>query len=81
MNVKAKKKNIFSVPYFNNIRLIGAVMISVAVVLAVIFVSPLRAVFSTTALSAGQLLMIAAYSLAAPVLSAVSMKLSAKKSR
>ncbi len=76
---KSEGKSIFSVPYFNNIRLIGAVMISMAVVFAVIYVFPLRVVFSTTALTAGQLLMIAFYSLAAPVLSAVSMKFTRKK--
>lgn len=69
---KSEEKNIFTVPYFNNIRLIGAVIISMAVVLTIIYLPPAAAVFSAKALSARELLMIAAYSLAAPVLSAAA---------
>ncbi|MGN0641974.1 MAG: cation-translocating P-type ATPase [Huintestinicola sp.] len=52
---KSEKKNIFTVPYFNNLKLIFAVMISVAVIMASVYIPFLQTVFSTVALTAPQL--------------------------
>lgn len=66
---KSETKSIFNIPYFNNIKLILAVLLSAAVVFATIYVEPLQAVFSTVALSGVDLLVIGLYCLVVPVLS------------
>lgn len=68
---KSESKTIFSVPYFNNIPLILAVLLSLAVVFAAIYFVPVQAIFSTVALSASQLLVVLSYCAAVPVISAV----------
>lgn len=76
---KSETKNVFTVPYFNNFKLIGAVIISISIVMAVVYIPVIRVVFSTTNLMKEQLIMIILFSLAAPVLSAVFGRVSQKK--
>jgi len=71
---KSETRTIFSIPFFNNKKLLGAVFISVAVLAAVIYYPPLQLIFQTTALSLLQLRKIAVYLLAAPLLSAILQK-------
>ncbi|MGN0666178.1 MAG: cation-translocating P-type ATPase [Huintestinicola sp.] len=68
---KSEKKNIFTVPYFNNIKLILAVMVSVAVIFGAIYLPVLQIVFSTVALNGAQLAAAMALAFAAPLLQCV----------
>ena len=68
---KSEKKNIFTVPYFNNPKLIGAVLLSAAVIFASIYFQPLQMIFSTAALSSTQLLWALGFAAAAPLLQAI----------
>ena len=65
---KSEKKNIFTVPYMNNKKLIGAVLISLAVVFAAAYFPPLQVIFSTVPLTGEQLLIAAGFSIFAPLL-------------
>ncbi|MGN0695743.1 MAG: cation-translocating P-type ATPase, partial [Oscillospiraceae bacterium] len=68
---KSEKKNIFTVPYFNNPKLIGAVLLSAAVIFASIYFQPLQMIFSTAALNSTQLLWALGFAAAAPLLQAI----------
>ena len=68
---KSEEKSIFGVHYFNNWKLIGAVVISTAVLLACLYYPILRFVMRTVALSGMQLLIVFGYCMAVPVLSAI----------
>jgi Ca2+-transporting ATPase len=68
---KSETKTIFSVPYFNNVKLIFAVLLSAAVVFGAIYIPLLQPIFSTVALSGLDLLTVFLYCLAVPVLSAL----------
>ena len=65
---KSETGNIFTVPYFNNPKLILAVLFSVAVIAAAVYFPPLQAVFETVPLNSSQLLWCMALAFAAPVL-------------
>ena len=65
---KSEKKNIFTVPYMNNKKLIGAVLISLAVVFGAAYFPPLQVIFSTVPLTGEQLLIAAGFSVFAPLL-------------
>lgn len=65
---KSEKKNIFTVPYMNNKKLIGAVLISVAVIFGAAYFPPLQAIFSTVPLTGEQLLISAGFAVFAPLL-------------
>lgn len=67
---KSEVKNIFTVPYFNNKKLILAVLFSLLIILAAIFVPAMQVVFSTVALTNIQLGIAMAFSAAIPVISA-----------
>lgn len=66
---KSESKNIFTVPYVNNIKLIGSVFVSLAVILAVVYFAPLKMIFSTVSLTASEIITVVLYSLITPVLS------------
>lgn len=68
---KSESKTIFSVPYFNNVPLILAVLLSLAVVLGSIYFVPAQAIFSTVSLGVEQLLVVLSYCAAVPVISAI----------
>lgn len=71
---KSEKKNIFTVPYFNNLKLIGAVLLSGAVIFASIYFPPLQGVFSTAALNRTQLAVSFGFAAAAPILNCFAKK-------
>ncbi len=68
---KSEHKNIFTVPYFNNPRLILAVLFSVAVIMAAVYIPFLQTVFATVALTSQQLLICMGIAFAAPLLQCV----------
>lgn len=68
---KSEEKNIFTVPYFNNIKLLLAVLLSAAVILSAVYLPPLQLVFSTVPLNTAQLLAALGFSAAVPVLASV----------
>ena len=65
---KSERKNIFTVPYFSNPSLILAVIVSLAVILAAIYLPFMQVIFSTVALTSQQLLISLGFALAAPLL-------------
>lgn len=65
---KSETGNIFTVPYFNNVKLILAVLFSVAVLAAAIYLPFLQMVFTTVPLTGEQLLIAAGLAFAAPLL-------------
>ncbi len=69
---KSETKNIFTVPYFNNKKLIGAVMVSLAVVFAAIYFPPLQVIFETVPLTGRQLGIAAGMAFSAPLLQALT---------
>lgn len=52
---KDEKGNIFTVPYFNNIKLIFAVLVSGIIIFASVYFPPLRTIFETVPLNAEEL--------------------------
>lgn len=71
---KSETGNIFTVPYFNNVKLILAVLFSVAVLAAAIYLPFLQVVFYTVPLTGEQLLIAAGLAFAAPLLNCFSGK-------
>ena len=71
---KSETRTIFSIPFLNNKKLFGAVLVSVGVLTAVIYWPPMQTIFQTTSLSLLQLRQITLAILAAPLLSAVLQK-------
>jgi len=65
---KSEEKGLFEIPYFNNMKLIGASLLSLITLLAVIYVPSLQIIFSTVALSLTQALVPILYCLAVPVI-------------
>lgn len=65
---KSEKKNIFTVPYMNNKKLILAVMTSVAVIFAAMYLPWLQVIFGTVPLTGQQLLIGLGFAVFAPLL-------------
>lgn len=65
---KSEEKTIFSVPYFNNVWLIGAVLISLTCLFAAVYLPFLQGVFGTVALNSSQLGIAFAYASCVPIL-------------
>lgn len=65
---KSETKNIFTVPYFNNPKLILAVLSSLCIIFAAIYVPFMQIIFSTTALSGEQLAIAFGFAIFAPLL-------------
>lgn len=65
---KSEQKNIFTVPYMNNKKLIGAVLISLIIIFAAIYFPPLSTIFCTVPLTGEQLLIAAGFAVFAPLL-------------
>ncbi|MDF2568316.1 MAG: ATPase, P-type (transporting), superfamily, subfamily, partial [Oscillospiraceae bacterium] len=68
---KSETKNIFTVPYFSNMKLILAVTASALTVFATIYVDALRPIFSTVPLEKSHLVIVMGYSMIAPIISSV----------
>ncbi|MGN1137634.1 MAG: cation-translocating P-type ATPase [Oscillospiraceae bacterium] len=65
---KSETKNIFTVPYFNNPKLILAALSSLCIILAAIYVPFMQIIFSTAALSGQQLAIAFGFAIFAPLL-------------
>ncbi|MGN1090384.1 MAG: cation-translocating P-type ATPase [Huintestinicola sp.] len=65
---KSEKKNIFTVPYFNNPQLVAAVIFSVCVIFASVYVPFLQPIFRTVSLDSTQLLISLGTAFLAPLL-------------
>lgn len=68
---KSEKKNIFTVPYLNNKKLILAVLFSVAVIFAAIYLPFLQVIFATVPLTTEQLLIALGFAVSAPLIQCV----------
>ncbi len=66
---KSEEKSIFSVPYFNNFKLIFAVLVSLAVVLGAVYLPFFRPILQTVSLPMQSMGIILLYALAVPVVS------------
>ena len=66
---KSEKKNIFEVPFFNNIPLVLAVLCSFSMILVAVYVPQLRGIFKTVPLSINDWVLIAGFSALGPVIS------------
>lgn len=65
---KSEKKNIFTVPYFNNPKLLGAVMISALICFAAIYFPALSVIFETVPLNKTQVIISLSFAVFAPIL-------------
>ena len=72
---KSERHSIFGIAWFSNLRLWGAVLVSVGLMALTIYHPFLQSLFQTVALTGDQLLRIVTYSLVAPLLSALWMLL------
>ena len=72
---KSEEKNIFTVPFFNNIKLLLAVLISSVIIFIAIYWPPAQLVFKTVSLDKMQLIKVGGYLTFAPILSAIMQKI------
>lgn len=68
---KDERKNIFTVPYLNNIKLILSTVLSLTLVLFIVYFPPLQIIFKTVSLSTDQILIIIFYAIIFPVIKSV----------
>lgn len=68
---KSEKKNIFTVPYFNNPQLVLAVLFSVCVIFGAIYLPFLQMVFATVPLTGQQLLITVGLAFLAPLIQCI----------
>lgn len=68
---KSEHKNVFTVPYFNNVKLLLAVIFSGIVIFAAIYFPPLQLVFNTIPLTVKQLLIALGFSFAIPIIASL----------
>ncbi len=68
---KSEKRNIFTVPYFNNPKLIAAVLSSLIIIFAAIYLPFMQTVFATVPLTAEQLGISFGFAMAAPLLQCI----------
>ena len=72
---KSEERTIFTIPFWNNWKLVLAALFSAAIIFTAIFWPPAQAIFKTVALSGSQLLIVVGYLVFAPILSAIIQKL------
>lgn len=68
---KSEKRNIFTVPYFSNPKLILAVLTSLAVIFAAIYLPFMQVIFATVPLTGEQLLIALGFAMFAPLLQCI----------
>lgn len=78
---KSEQRTLFSMRYGNNLWLVGAVLVSLAVLAAAIYVPMLRVIFSTVLLTGQQLGIAAGFSLAVPLCSSIFGLFSGKRKK
>lgn len=66
---KSERKTLFQIPWFNNVYLVMAVICSVLMMLAVVYVPSLQPLFKTTALELNEWFLIIGFTLIGPILS------------
>ena len=69
---KSERRTLFSMPYGNNLWLVGAVLVSVAVLAAAVAVPMLRVIFSTVMLTRPQWYIALGFSLTVPLCSSIA---------
>lgn len=70
--MQIRKKGLSGINYFSNIKLIFAVLASLAVILAAIYLPGIQMIFDTVALSKTPLLISLGFSFAVPVVSGIA---------
>ncbi len=68
---KDEKKNLFTVPYLNNIKLILSVIVSASIIFIIVYYPPLQEIFKTVSLNKNQLGIVIFYSLIFPIIKAI----------
>lgn len=68
---KSERGNIFTVPYFNNKKLLLAVLFSVTVIAMSIYFAPLQIIFSTASLTLKEVLISLGFSFAIPLVNCI----------
>ncbi|MEG2596961.1 MAG: cation-translocating P-type ATPase [Oscillospiraceae bacterium] len=71
---KSEEKTIFTIHFWNNWKLVAAVILSAAIIMAAIFWPPMQKIFQTVALNGSQLATVGCYLAVAPILSVVVQK-------
>lgn len=66
---KSERKNIFEVPFFNNIALVLATMCSLTMILSAVYIPFMQQVFKTVSLSVNDWILIGGFSALGPVIS------------
>jgi Ca2+-transporting ATPase len=66
---KSERKNIFSVPIFNNMWLVGSVVLSLVMILGVVYLPALQGVFKTVPLEINEWILVLGFSVLGPVVS------------
>ena len=69
---KSERRTLFSMPYGNNLWLVGAVLVSVAVLAAAVAMPMLRVIFSTVMLTRPQWYIALGFSLTVPLCSSIA---------
>ena len=72
---KSEEKTIFTIPFWNNWKLVLAALFSASIIFTAIFWPPAQMIFKTVALNGQQLLIVAGYLAFAPILSAIIQKI------
>ena len=72
---KSEERTIFTIPFWNNWKLVLAALFSTVIIFAAIFWPPAQMIFKTVALNGEQLLIVVGYLAFAPILSAIVQKL------
>lgn len=75
---KSEKKSIFTIPVFGNPKLVGAVLISLAVLVLAVYFPPLQGIFSTVALGERELAVSLGFAAAAPLIRAFALMFTEK---
>lgn len=78
---KSEDKGIFSINYFNNIKLILAVAVSLAVLLGAIYIPAIQAVFGTVALASKMMLTALVFAFAVPVMAGLGSLMVGKRNK
>lgn len=68
---KDEKRNLFTVPYLNNIKLILSVIVSSSIIFIIVYYPPLQEIFKTVSLNKNQLGIVIFYSLIFPIIKAI----------
>ncbi len=71
---KSEEKGLFSIPFFNNMKLIGATFVSLIILLATLYIPHLNLIFSTVPLTLTQVFVPILYCMLAPIVISIFSK-------